>query len=56
MKKTMDVDGYWNMDDGQWKMDNELSLPMSELIFLVCFSKLSNCYISAKHIKPCGSW
>ena len=32
-------------------MKDELFLPMSELIFLKCFSQLTNCYISMKHTK-----
>ena len=37
--------------DGRWKMENELSLPMSEFIFLEHFSQLTNCYIILKHSK-----
>ena len=32
-------------------MEDKLSLPMGEFIFLVCFRKLTNCYISKKHTK-----
>ena len=42
--------------DGQWKMEDELSLPMGEFIFLVHFRQLTNCYISVKHTKCYGSW
>ena len=49
MEKTMDA-------DGQWKMEDELSLPMGEFIFLVRFRQLTNCYISVKHTKCYGSW
>ena len=44
MKKMMDVDGRWTIED-------ELSLAMNEFIFLVRFRQLINCYISAKHTK-----
>ena len=37
--------------DGRWKMENGLSLPMSEFIFLEHFSQLANCYIILKHAK-----
>ena len=33
-------------------MKDEVSLPMSEFIFLKCFSQLTNCNISMKHTKP----
>ena len=39
------------MDDGQWMIEDELFLPMGEFIFLVHFSRLTSCYISAKYIK-----
>ena len=44
MEKTMDT-------DGRWKTEDKLSLPMSEFIFFVGFSQLTNCYISTKHVK-----
>ena len=39
------------MDDGQWTMEDELSLPMGEFTFLVNFNHLTNCQISAKPTK-----
>ena len=37
--------------DGQWTMEDELSITVGEFIFLVCFRQLTNCYISTKHSK-----
>ena len=38
-------------DERRWMMEDELSPPLGEFIFLLRFSQLTNCYISAKHTK-----